>query len=209
MAEMERLYKTVHTASEADPAILEAARQELVKLQNGDPENLAIWKEMIALSRAEFDRIYRRLGVMFDHTLGESFYNPQLKTVVRELSERVSLARVKAQFVFSPTARCRPNRTRSSFRRRRMEAESSHHPKARRRCQLHDDGSRNSEVPDRNLASARNRLCDRWPAAAPFSAALRDFPRWHSEAAVKLAHVWFGKILEKIIARSAHARAKR
>jgi arginyl-tRNA synthetase len=55
---------------------LEEAKQELVKLQAGDAENLAIWKEMIRLSQVQFDTIYGRLGVKFDHTLGESFYNP-------------------------------------------------------------------------------------------------------------------------------------
>ena len=85
IAEMERLYKLVNTASEADEKILEAARQELVKLQSGDEENLNIWREMIALSQKQFDTIYGRLGVKFDHTLGESFYNPQLKPLVDEL----------------------------------------------------------------------------------------------------------------------------
>jgi arginyl-tRNA synthetase len=85
IAEMERLYKLVNTASEADEKILEAARQELVKLQSGDEENLNIWREMIALSQKQFDTIYGRLGVKFDHTLGESFYNPRLKSLVYEL----------------------------------------------------------------------------------------------------------------------------
>ena len=57
--------------------VREAARQELVKLQSGDEENLKIWREMIALSQKQFDEIYARLGVKFDHTLGESFYNPR------------------------------------------------------------------------------------------------------------------------------------
>jgi arginyl-tRNA synthetase len=85
IAEMERLYKLVNAASEADEKILEAARQELVKLQGGDAENLKIWREMIALSQKQFDTIYGRLGVKFDHTLGESFYNPRLKLLVDEL----------------------------------------------------------------------------------------------------------------------------
>jgi arginyl-tRNA synthetase len=85
IAEMERLYKLVNAASEADEKILEAARQELVKLQSGDAENLKIWREMIALSQKQFDTIYGRLGVKFDHTLGESFYNPRLKPLVDEL----------------------------------------------------------------------------------------------------------------------------
>src|SRR5439155_15996824 len=49
IAEMERLYKLVNTASETDPAMLDAARKELVKLQAGDEQNLAIWREMTAL----------------------------------------------------------------------------------------------------------------------------------------------------------------
>ena len=88
IAEMERLYKLVNAASEADEKVLEEARQELVKLQGGDEENLRIWREMIALSQKQFDTIYARLGVKFDHALGESFYNPRLKPLVDELLAR-------------------------------------------------------------------------------------------------------------------------
>jgi arginyl-tRNA synthetase len=65
------------------PATL--ARAELVKLQAGDTENVAIWKEMIRLSQIQFDTIYARLGVKFDFALGESFYNPWLGEVVDDL----------------------------------------------------------------------------------------------------------------------------
>jgi len=85
IGEMERLYKLVNAASETDETVLEDARQELVKLQSGDEENLKIWHEMIALSQKQFDTIYARLGVKFDHALGESFYNPKLKPLVDEL----------------------------------------------------------------------------------------------------------------------------
>jgi len=85
IGEMERLYKLVNAAGEADEKVLEEARQELVKLQAGDAENLRIWHEMIALSQKQFDTIYARLGVKFDHALGESFYNPRLKPLVDEL----------------------------------------------------------------------------------------------------------------------------
>ncbi|NLT66100.1 MAG: arginine--tRNA ligase, partial [Acidobacteria bacterium] len=86
IAEMERLYRLVNTACENDAAVLEQARQELVRLQSGDPENLAIWREMIALSQVQFDAIYGRLGIRFDYTYGESHYNPRLKAVVEELT---------------------------------------------------------------------------------------------------------------------------
>jgi arginyl-tRNA synthetase len=41
---------------------------------------------MVELSRQEFEKIYRRLGVSFDHVFGESFYNPMLPGVVAELT---------------------------------------------------------------------------------------------------------------------------
>jgi arginyl-tRNA synthetase len=85
IGELERLYRFVNSASEADPSVLEEAKQELVKLQAGDAENISIWKEMIRLSQIQFDTIYSRLGVKFDHALGESFYNPWLGEVVNDL----------------------------------------------------------------------------------------------------------------------------
>jgi len=65
-----------------------ASRRELVMLQAGNSENIAIWKEMTRLSQKQFDEIYGRLGVKFDQTLGESFYNPQLAGVVADLLAR-------------------------------------------------------------------------------------------------------------------------
>jgi len=85
IAEMERLYKLVNAACATDKSVQEQAKQELVKLQGGDAENLKIWREMFALSEKQFDEIYARLGVKFDHSLGESFYNPRLKPLVDEL----------------------------------------------------------------------------------------------------------------------------
>jgi len=87
LAEMERIYKLVSARCKEDPATLEMARQELVRLQSGDAENLALWQEMIRLSQGQFDTIYGRLGVRFDVTLGESFYNPWLREVVQELQD--------------------------------------------------------------------------------------------------------------------------
>ena len=85
IAELERLYKIINAECDANPARLEEAKSELVKLQAGDAENISIWKEMIHLSQVQFDTIYSRLGVKFDHALGESFYNPWLGEVVDDL----------------------------------------------------------------------------------------------------------------------------
>lgn len=88
IAELERLYKVINTECDANPARLEEAKQELVKLQAGDEENLRIWREMVKLSQVQFDTIYGKLGVKFDHALGESFYNQWLGDVVADLLKR-------------------------------------------------------------------------------------------------------------------------
>jgi arginyl-tRNA synthetase len=85
LEEFERLYKVGNAAAESDPAALAEAQQELVKLQSGDPENLAIWTRINEVSLAAFQAIYDQLGIKFDVTLGESFYNDKVERVYREL----------------------------------------------------------------------------------------------------------------------------
>lgn len=65
--------------------VAHAARLETAKLHGGDAENVALWKQFMPWCLEEIDRIYRRLDVHFDHTHGESFYNPMLDGVVRDL----------------------------------------------------------------------------------------------------------------------------
>jgi arginyl-tRNA synthetase len=88
IAELERLYKLVNEQSAHDATVREEAKSELVKLQRGDSENRAIWQKIINLSRHVFDAAYQRLGVTFDHTFGESFYNTMLPGVVADLQQR-------------------------------------------------------------------------------------------------------------------------
>jgi arginyl-tRNA synthetase len=103
LEEFERLYKLGNAAADADPAVLKEAQQELVKLQAHDPENLALWKHIGEVSLAAFDDIYQQLGIRFDLTLGESFYNDRLEPVYRELADcGVALESEGAQVVFHP-----------------------------------------------------------------------------------------------------------
>ena len=88
IAELERVYKTIQAQAKADPAVGQQAREELAKLQKGDPHNLALWKEFTTVSRTVFERVYSRLHIQFDHWLGESFYNPMLSGVVQDLREK-------------------------------------------------------------------------------------------------------------------------
>lgn len=85
IAELERLYVKSYERSKEDDAWLNQARAELVKLQQGDPENRALWQQFVQLSLGEFEKIYRRLGVRFDLHRGESFYNARLPDVVERL----------------------------------------------------------------------------------------------------------------------------
>ena len=84
--ELQRVYVLSHQKCDEDPAWKDQARAELVKLQAGDPENHALWQTFIDLSLAEFNRIYARLGVSFELTRGESFYNDALPGVIEKLT---------------------------------------------------------------------------------------------------------------------------
>jgi len=100
--ELLRIYREVNAATKADPSVLETCKAELVKLQAGDAENLAIWHQCIDVSKRGLQKIYDRLDVSFDHWLGESFYNDRLPGLVEEFLEK-GLARISdgAACVFS------------------------------------------------------------------------------------------------------------
>ena len=86
--ELERVYIASYNKSKEDPSWRDEAKAELVKLQQGDKENLALWKQFIELSIKEFDTIYDRLDVKFDLYRGESFYNDQLPKMIETLKGR-------------------------------------------------------------------------------------------------------------------------
>jgi arginyl-tRNA synthetase len=101
--ELERLYKLGHNATPDGSPELEEARRELVALQNGDPANVALWKKFSEVSLAAFQQIYDRLGIRFDHNLGESFYNDKVERIYRELTEtRLAEESEGALVVFHP-----------------------------------------------------------------------------------------------------------
>jgi arginyl-tRNA synthetase len=94
--EMARLYVHVRNLMKVDEEeaetvanpIADAVRRETAFLHAGDPENSALWEKFMPWCHEEIEQIYRRLGVHFDHTFGESFYQPMLAEVVRDLETR-------------------------------------------------------------------------------------------------------------------------
>ncbi|MGA7394027.1 MAG: arginine--tRNA ligase, partial [Terrimicrobiaceae bacterium] len=86
IGELVRLYREVSALEETDDAIRSAVREELVKLQKGDPDNRTIWARAVELSWRDFQKLYDLLGVRFDERLGESFYNEALAPLCDRLA---------------------------------------------------------------------------------------------------------------------------
>jgi arginyl-tRNA synthetase len=85
LAEIVRIYKETNALAAIDPQVREACRQELVKLQAGDKENIDIWNECVAFSMQDFEHVYDLLDIHYDIQCGESFYNDRLPGVVERL----------------------------------------------------------------------------------------------------------------------------
>ena len=88
---LEKCYVLSAAKAKEDESWKDACREELVRLQQGDAEDTALWKRFIEISIAEFDRMYAKLGVKFDTYRGESFYNDMMPGVVEQL-KKVGLA---------------------------------------------------------------------------------------------------------------------
>ena len=91
--------------ADAHPDIATAARQETARLHRGDEENLRLWNEFLPYCLQALDTMYHRLGVSFDQTKGESYYQPRLpQTVQRLLDEGLAEESNGAVVVFPKDA---------------------------------------------------------------------------------------------------------
>jgi arginyl-tRNA synthetase len=82
-----RFYASARRKFDADPAFADRARARVVELQGGDPGTMAIWREVVELSKAYLRDTYARLRVTLtdDDIRGESFYNDLLADTADEL----------------------------------------------------------------------------------------------------------------------------
>jgi len=87
VATLEKCYVESSSRAKTDEAWKTACREELVKLQQGDPDDVELWKKFIDISINEFNRMYSKLGVKFDTWRGESFYRDMMAPVVARLVE--------------------------------------------------------------------------------------------------------------------------
>ena len=71
----------------ADPALADEARAEFHKMEEGDEENIALWKWFVEISLAEYKKTYDQLGIEFDSYKGESFYTDKMPAEVQKLRD--------------------------------------------------------------------------------------------------------------------------
>ena len=71
----------------ADPALADEARAEFRKMEEGDEENIALWKWFVEISLAEYKKTYDQLGIEFDSYKGESFYTDKMPAEVQKLRD--------------------------------------------------------------------------------------------------------------------------
>ena len=103
IARLENLYRQGNAWTKEDQSNLNEAREELVKLQNGDPENLNLWEKIREISMTSFHSIYKMLGVQFDHSLGESFYRDKVEPIYEKLlNHNICIEDDGALVVFHP-----------------------------------------------------------------------------------------------------------
>ena len=86
--ELVRLYVRFHEESENNPELSDVARAEFTKLENGDEENLELWRWFVEISLGECNKTYDKLGIKFDSYNGESFYTDKMPEQVELLREK-------------------------------------------------------------------------------------------------------------------------
>ncbi|TGD24331.1 arginine--tRNA ligase [Companilactobacillus suantsaicola] len=83
-----KYYVRFHKEAEEKPELDDEARAWFKRMEDGDEEALALWTWFKELSLKEFQTIYDRLGVEFDHFTGESFYNDKMDAIVKTLEDK-------------------------------------------------------------------------------------------------------------------------
>ena len=82
------LYVKFHEEAEKDPSLNDEARSEFKKLEEHDPENLALWKWFLDISLKEYKITYDQLGITFDYYMGESFFSDKMAEQIEIMREK-------------------------------------------------------------------------------------------------------------------------
>ncbi len=82
------LYVRFHQESEKDKVLDQEARDWFAKLEKGEGEAKSFWQTCVDLSLIEFNKIYDRLGIKFDTSHGESFYQDKMAVVLDQIKKK-------------------------------------------------------------------------------------------------------------------------
>ena len=130
------VYVKANKRAESEPAFDERARDFFRRMEAGEPEALALWKEFRETSVRDFKRIYARLGIQFEHIEGESFYQGKMEPGHRRRSPARSASRSRRA---PPSWTCPTRRTsRRCSSRRTMAARSTPRATWRRPIDRHE-----------------------------------------------------------------------
>ena len=90
--ELTRIYVKFHdeckVSEEREKELEDTARDNFRKLEEGEAEEVALWKRFRDLSLEVFEKTYKRMGIKFDNYNGESFYSSRIPAVVKMLEEK-------------------------------------------------------------------------------------------------------------------------
>ncbi len=89
LAQADELYKRAAAHFKSDQDFAARARARVSVFQGGDEESLAIWRQLVEISKPGFNDAYARLNVLLDDDdlAGESTYNDDLPVLVKELED--------------------------------------------------------------------------------------------------------------------------
>ncbi|MBK9037310.1 MAG: arginine--tRNA ligase [Myxococcales bacterium] len=76
------LYVRFRAAMKVEDGLDAVARSWFKRLEDGEPGARARWKQFRDVSLAEFEAVYRVLGVAFDDARGESFYEDKMPEIL-------------------------------------------------------------------------------------------------------------------------------
>ena len=85
------IYVRINALCEEDEEVLNRCRENFKKLEEKDPEYVALWKKFSDLSLEEFYKTYDKLGIKFDSIKGEASYTDSLDEVVEILDKNNKL----------------------------------------------------------------------------------------------------------------------
>jgi arginyl-tRNA synthetase len=87
LSSLEFFYREAKVRFDDDTVFAERARENVVKLQSGDPTCLALWRKFIEVSVAHCEELYKLLDITLQPTdmQPESFYNDRLDPVMQAL----------------------------------------------------------------------------------------------------------------------------